>query len=280
MTTSAPPVAPLREAHPALEGGGLFYFAGDDNFRLQSINSLASVTLALTGRFLRPDGTIEAFQHNLTPASDRTLSSANFPRGEGWLIGVRVVVTGAAPIVGQTWVQLDVIRGLSGAVVALHTLMAGYVTATQALVWPAAAGGSSLEGQGAIRSITGADPAAGVEISETVPTGVRWRLLAVHFVLVTDATVANRVPSVVLDDGAVNFSRTDSGAVQAASLSIPYSAFPGAGFSTAVGSSRHIPIPNPTILLGGFRIRTLTNAIVAGDNYGAPQLLVEEFFAG
>lgn len=49
--------------------------------------------------------------------------------------------------------------------------------------------------------IVGANPAAGAEVSETVPAGETWCLLGVRVTLVTSATVATRQPILTLDDG-------------------------------------------------------------------------------
>jgi hypothetical protein len=44
-----------------------------------------------------------------------------------------------------------------------------------------------------------------------------------------------------------------------------------------VGNNALVPIPPDIILSDGDRIRTQTTGIVAGDDWGAPQILVEEW---
>lgn len=132
--------------------------------------------------------------------------------------------------------------------------------------------------QGILKVITGTNPAAGNEISHTVPSGKRWRLLAARFALVTDATVASRFVAFKITDGTNTlFEGYATAAVsQTASLTYNYSASPILDGSGSSGTKRVIPIP--MILLGsGYTAGTSTTAIQSGDNYGAPVFLVEEY---
>jgi hypothetical protein len=127
--------------------------------------------------------------------------------------------------------------------------------------------------------ITGTDPGAGAEISVTVPTGKFWQLLSATFSLVTSATVANRRPSLTLDDGTNVFWRWRTGVDIAASLTRAYffeSELNAEVDRIAVDSSLYEPLA-PRLLGQGYRIRTSTTAIQAGDDYGAPLLYVVEY---
>lgn len=129
---------------------------------------------------------------------------------------------------------------------------------------------------GVIRTVTGTNPAAGAEVSETVPAGKEWRLLSIAVALVTSATAATRRPHLLIDDGTTVSYRRASNATQAASLTQNY-VFAGEGPEAAVRGT-WVADPLPSLPLGaGYRIRTSTESIQAGDDYGAPVLLVEEF---
>lgn len=126
--------------------------------------------------------------------------------------------------------------------------------------------------------MAGADPAAGAEVSDAVPAGKFWKLIAVFLTLVTDANVANRRVHVTIDDGTTVFYRRGSNATQAASLTQSY-AWAGEAQEAAVRDT-FVADPLPTIQLpAGARIKTVTVNKQAGDNYGAPQYYVEEFDA-
>ena len=258
-------------------GPSAFYFSGDDHLRVTSFNSAASVALVVEGRFLTLDGRIEAFQDRHVPNTDRTSATSAFPRGPGWLLDVQVRASSATPRRGQCFVLLEVVRGLSGAVIPLATLLQGYVTDTSRLAYPGAPLEAMTSGAGVLRSIAGTDPAANTEISETVPTNARWRVHAIQFTLVTDANAANREVALTIDDGTTVFARIPSGFTHVASTTIVYSAFHHAPRNTAAqDTTKNFPLPRID-LQGGYRLATVTTARQATDNYGAPQILVEEW---
>src|SRR5262245_49862512 len=183
------------------------YVTGEDQLRLTVLNALASVIVTVRGRQLLLDGRIEPFATTLVPATDRTASQATARLAEGWLLNAHAFVSGASPLTGQTFAILSLIRGEGTAAIELATLAAGSITAQQRLSYPGSAVANTLDSAGALRSITGTQPAAGAEVSETVPTGARWELLAFTVQLVTSAAAANRLPMLTLDDGTTVYFR-------------------------------------------------------------------------
>lgn len=263
-----------------LQSPAAFYVTGEDALQLSVINMAAGVTVVMSGRFLGLDGTPSPFQWSLVPATDRSLSSLVKSLGEGWLLDVTVNVAAGAPVTGQTWARLQIVRGLTNVGIVLGTLCSGYITAVQPATFPRGLVRSSLDGAGVIRSITGTNPAAGANISETVPTGARWRLLSVLLRFVTEATAGNRDVTLVIDDGANVIANISSGFTHAASLTYDYSfAGEGSRYNGTVSNFIVVPLPRLT-LLAGYRIRSATGGIQPLDDYGAPQLLVEEWQEG
>lgn len=258
-----------------------FYFTGGESLRITSLNSITGVTVMAAGRFLnlnelKPSDI--ALSH--TPNTDRTSASSDFIMGEGWLQSLTLITSGGSPVVGSTYVRVDVIRGGGASGTVLATLLQGFVTAGMRLAWPGSSLVDPVSSPARIRSITGSDPAAGAEISETVPTGARWRLLSFQATLTTDGTAANRQPTIRLDDGTSEFFRSGVNRNHVASTAIAYAWAIGLG---AFGDSANAVVgmlPSHPMLLAGFRIRTNAAAIQAGDNWGAPQLLVEEWLEG
>jgi hypothetical protein len=266
---------------PALAGPG-FYLHPDDNLRITVYNALATVRVKATGRRLDAiSGRVEPFEHEFTPTSDRVASIITRRLGEGWLLNLQLFASNAAPLHGQAFAVASIVRGQEGFVVDLATLAAGYVTAKQRVAWPGGIITSSLEGHGALRSIAGSTPAAGAEISETVPTGARWELLAFEATFVTSAVAANRVPQLTIDDGTTVVFRLGAALNQAASLTQRRSWFQGAP-APYLDNASNLPLPIPSnVRLGsGFRIKTVTAAIDVGDQYSAVQYLVREWIEG
>lgn len=120
------------------------------------------------------------------------------------------------------------------------------------------------------------DPAAGADVSITVPGRATWELLALNVAFVTDATVTNRTTFWLLDDGQHEFWRMRASGTTAASLTHHHVLSPTFSRGQTVTTIHQIPIPDPCILLPGWRIRTTTTSLQAGDNYGAPVLYVRE----
>lgn len=267
---------PLLEPVPRADW---YWLTGDDHLRLTSMNSTASVVITVSGRVYTETGVIVPFQALHTPATDRTLARVVVTLPRGWLMSAIARVTTAAPAIGNTWVKLDLVRGLPTTSTPLMKLAADYVTVEQPVYWAGSRGQDvhSLEGRGVIRSIAGTDPAAGAEISETVPTNARWRLLLFTARFVSDSTAVNRNPSLTLDDGTTVLLSADPPEAQTATQNFRYYAGPGTQRLAFFYDNKSWNLPTDVILPSAYRIRTITGGLQAGDNYGAPQLEVEEW---
>lgn len=262
---------------PALAGDVGVWSTGEDFLRVTSFSADADTVVNLGIRFQNHDRqTPQVYGERHVPNTDRTAATSDFPLATGWLQGLTVTAGTGAPLRGQTFVRVDLMRGRGASATILQTLVQGYVSAQNRRAWPPAQLESALEGPGALRSIAGTNPAANTEISETVPTAARWRPLALSFELVTDATAANREVAIVIDDGTTTLFTSPSGFTQTASFTRRYSAAAaGAQTAPAQGTDRQILLP-ALVLPAGSRIRTVTTNLQAGDDYSAPQLLIEE----
>ena len=142
------------------------------------------------------------------------------------------------------------------------------------------AGALRLE-SGVLKTVAGTNPAAGAEVSETVPAGKAWKLVAVSVQLVQGITQTPQ-PVLVLDDGTtVFFEQFAATNAQGASTTARYSWVLGGGPPIAlVGATPNIrgvgPLPD-VVLPAGFRVRTSTVGIGANTDYGAPALYVVEY---
>ena len=155
--------------------------------------------------------------------------------------------------------------------------MSGYISDTSPLLFPGGKNESSIEGPGLIRSITGTNPAAGVEISETVPTGARWRIICFKATFVADATATTRGPRLSFDDGSLAYFTAGTFTSITASTTFIHSWAAVGQEDNSAASATVQCIPSDLILAAGHRITSSTVSIQAGDNWDAPQLLVEEW---
>lgn len=255
-----------------------FEFTGEDQLALTVHNSLAGVRVAVHWRMKPRRGPIIANRQEFTPATDRSASSLEFGIGEGYLLNLVAFASAGSPRRGQTFVRVRVIRGRDASAVALGSAIQGYVTGNQDRAWPGSPLEGSLEGDGYIRAITGTNPAAGSELSETVPTGARWEVMALLATLVTDATATNRRPTIRLDDGASHYFQVGAPDEWGANTTQEVCWASGAWLTTTIDPDSPLcGFPQGIVLLAGHRIRTNTRNFQAGDNWSAPLFVIREW---
>jgi hypothetical protein len=255
-----------------------FVLTGEDTLRVLSSNSLAGIRLRIQGRWLNAEGKVDVFGFDHVPNSDRTIRSDEFAIGVGAILNAVVYVSVGSPVVGQTFVILQLTRGRGAAAVVLGTLLQGYVTTYSALAWPGSPIQSSLEGGGYPRRIQGTLPAAGGEQSEVVPAGARWELRTWRARLTTSAVVGNRLPSLVITGGGVQIAWIGWPTNLGASNSYLYFMSQGIVASGAVGWAQdNVALPQGMILSAGDFIQTTTSGLAGGDQYEAPLYTVTEW---
>jgi hypothetical protein len=120
-------------------------------------------------------------------------------------------------------------------------------------------------------------PAAGNEWAYTVPADSTYELLSVFFTLTTSATVANRSPSLHVNDPQGNtFVRIGAPATIAENNSTRVSGYAGLGIIQST-TTHNFSLPSPPIVVpGAWVITTNTIAIQAGDTYTNVRLLVRD----
>lgn len=254
-----------------------FYVQSDDRLACVVHASVASLVVRFSGYFLSANGEVRQYAIDVSPTSDRAATSQTQIFGEGFLLScITSLVSGNANR-GQCYVRARIQRNTGAPVLPIVRLLAGYLTDDYSPSFPFGKIESPLEGPGMLRSITGTNPAAGVEILETVPTGAVWQLHAFVATLVTDGTIATRRPRFFIDDGTNTvYLAAWPGSV---ALSTTYQLVIA---ETGLSSGNVVAEELQTLWLNvripaGYRLQTIVQALQAGDNWGAPQLYVEEW---
>lgn len=240
----------------------------------------AAETISIRTRLLRMDGKIVDHQQKHLVTGQYLQDIFTIPLTEGFLLSCLIGQDSGIEDPGNTYATVVITRGGSAISNWAHLLTAGYVTSITPLSWPTSPPHHPLEGPGMLRTVASLDPVAGAEISETVPDRAIWRPIAWTATLVTNATAANRRVNLLFDTGVTVYHRLRAQIDQTASQTTLYSASnPGAGndtpnvFAPLMGTME-------LRLREGHRIRTLTEALQAGDNWGAALLLVEQWTTG
>lgn len=260
-----------------------FQFAldGNDVLRIKSATSLGGARLQVQGRRRDAKGEIHpfAFEHDTSLVSDRQIVTSIHALGEGALLNVTAFVTGAQPVIGEFFVIVQIVRGIDGPLTLLGTVLQGYVTSTQGLGWPGSPILSSMDpAAGAVKTFSGTNPAAGANVSETVPPGALWELIALQVDFVASAAAAARTVFLQLRSSFAPLVAIASPVVMAASDAATLQWAQGFPFVTAV--SALVPLaglPSRVRLRGGFEIRTSVFGMQAGDDFGSPFLTVREW---
>jgi hypothetical protein len=274
----------IYPAIPQIIGGGRilpspsqFYVTGEDRLRVVTASSIVGAGVKIQWRMATLKGDTVPNSQDHTPNSDRSVKVQDFELGDGSLLNVTAFASAGAIRTGQLYVMIQLVRGRGLAAIVLGTILGGYVTTTQALGFPGSPIVGSLEGGGCPRTISGTDPAAGVEQLETVPTGARWELKAWFGRLVCSATVATRQPTLVLNYSTNNI-QIGFPTSAAASQTQNWMAAQGMPLSTKIGAASDLcGLPIGMQLIAGNSFGTSTTGLQVGDDWGAPVYNVNEW---
>lgn len=203
-------------------------------------------------------------------ASDFTIDPYKFIRPE--LLSVAPVTVPVRR--GECYVRVTLLH--EDKIIAV--LSAAYLTDSKTITWPPGVFESSTEGPGLLRTFVGTDPAAGAQINEEVPTNAVWKLKSVRASLITDATVVNRHAQIQVHDGTRQVWALTSSYDHIASSTVAYLGLPiGIEIMTPRWAQVTFGFPLDMYMFQGWSLRSSIEAGVAGDDWGAPVIQVEEW---
>jgi len=250
------------------------YVTVEDRLRVSILCQTAATEVDVIARIQRPDGQVIPMLQQIKPASSAAIQNFEFDLTEGFLLDVSATTPTAAIRVGAIFVIVELIRGTGANAFASRVLVSNFVSTSVVIGWPEGPNQASVQNAGQVTASLGGNPGAGNEINIQVPAGVRWLLQSFNTQLTTSATVANRTPHIRITDAAGNlFWDCAASAAQAASLTVQYSACGGVQ-PTFNDNSAIFPVPDVMMLLQGWRIRTLTTNLQAGDTWLNPNVNV------
>lgn len=256
-------------------------YCDDDDYLRISVLGAGTQVVDVSGRLLDCNGCIKPFDHQVAAPASRVAPATIIRKiGKGWLLNVTAIASTAGTGIAQTMVTVDLVRGPAAAGGVTGTLIQGPVSSLVRRAWPGSPIASTIDGPGVLRSITGTNPAAGAQISEAVPTGARWRFKSLLASLVTDANAATREVVLQFDDGTTVYAEFPATQTQITGLTRRYYFGDQRPFA-ALQQYATIPVDVPEIVLAaGHRMRTVIQNGQVGDDWAAPQYLVEELLEG
>ena len=248
-----------------------------DELRLGVTTAIASIVVGVSGVLRNANDEDSVFDMRVAATSDRVETVLQQNIGAGHILHCNSYLVSGTNIDRGVFVNARIVRESGAIDLPQLTLFSGYLDGGHQPSFPYGKHHAPLEGPGQVRAITGTNQAADTEITETVPAGAVWRLMGVRFQLVTGAAAAARQVTLIVDDGTNTIWQADGNATQADTLTRNYNFFPWSTLPTAAGTEIFGFIPPNMLLRNAFRIRTSRTNGVAGDNYGAPIMLVEEW---
>ncbi len=253
------------------------YVTADESLFLRAWAN-AAVTITGFARELLPNGEVQTIALSLTTPATRQESSVQRELGEGFLLSV-VLWTDTANIKpGQCVVHLGLVLGSGGTATTIATLLQGFLWNFRTLSWPQQLDTIGIPAHGHLRAILLPDPAAGVELTTTVPTNARWRVLVVKADFITSGVAGARTPRLRFILGAAFPLVVEPPVTQGAGIARAYNWGSGLGYSAApVTTQELIGLPAPLLLPEAAEINTWTNGLDPGDAWSAISLYVEEW---
>ncbi len=210
------------------------------------------------------------FTHRFTPVGDSSIENFNFPLAD---IPIFISASLSPDVSAGSLAHTTIYLRVNDNRVAL--LCQGLIGGVFGISFPNQLPQTAMQALGATVSLTGANPAAGAEMIETVPDNQVWELLGAMITLVTDGTVANRTVQLVLTHNNGMKLKRAAGTNQTATQTQIYSFIPGGTSGVfATNASQEVAIPIGTILDAGSTIETLTTNLQAGDNFGTPKMWI------
>jgi hypothetical protein len=209
-----------------------------------------------------------------TPTANSVIKSETFRLSD---IPIMLSVTDKDGVLVQGMTHATVYLTIDGD--DLCELCSGLVYRQKSISYPNNNSQDIRPGGGYLTDIESANPDAGDEISHQVPAGQFWHILGITTELVTDATVANRFVSLLVDLPVVGERRFYNGYTHTASLTRRYE-WCNVGFNTttAIGVAIFAPLSTDLWAPPQTSIQTDTLGIVAGDNWGVTKFHIEMFF--
>lgn len=174
-----------------------FYLDGTDNLRLEAWSAGSTAYVQVFGRYRDDAGDVKTFEASVGVTSDRLPHSRDVPAIRGYILNLVVYGVGASDHYGDTFVKVSIIRGLTGGIIVLGTLLQGYVTTRQSLAFPGSSIAAMSDFPGYLTEVISAGALPGQNMIFTCPVNTRWDVLKITASLLTDATVVNRRPYVL-----------------------------------------------------------------------------------
>jgi len=188
----ADPTPALRGRTPAVDQ---FYVSGEDHLHVTAYSRLgAGIRIMVTWRFWSARrGIVQVNADEVVTVAYPFPAAKLILLDEGVLLNVRVSpVSVSGLLYGGVYARVQIVRGSTGAIFGLATILQGYLTTENERAWPGSPLQGMHEGPGAIRAEAFTQLTGPITATLIVPDVVRWRVVSGHLHFVASAAAGNR----------------------------------------------------------------------------------------
>lgn len=250
----------------------------DDFLQIVAWTIIENVSFNLEGRYINANGEIQHLFETFTTTSLNNYTAFTSIVGPCKLLNIDISFNTPAPDRGQIYIDVRIRRGsLTGASSIVRQLIQGYLYSKVRLCWPFVPYDTINNKYGSFYSPTIANPAAGDDLSYTIPTYNLFEPLIYKLTFTADANVANRTVNFVFKTKNLTVLTLSFDTAITASQAFTFYLGKFPFFSKTVGSNIYMNIPDiPLLSQGAFE--TDTTNIQAGDQWSSIQLWTQAFF--
>jgi len=175
---------------------------------------------------------------------------------------------------GDLYVELSfLVNGVK-----IYQFGAGYVYGGNGLAWPESYRETNSPVRGNLLVTSSANPAAGTPVQITLGNDEMWKINAIHFTLVTAATVAVRTVNIIFEVNSIAVFQINSTTTQLAGLTRKYSFVAGGGASGAtLVNDIYVPLPSDIYLPENSNIYVMVDNLQAADDLSAIDVYIEKY---
>jgi len=220
--------------------------------------------------------TIRTNINTIAVPNAHVLQSLTVNLAEGYLISASATPLNANSR-GATYAAMAIARQGAQGLQPFESLFGDYCTQSVPCSWPGGRTISPAESSGLYLSQAITAPGAGADFSFTVPNFTRIQIISFAGVFTASAAVANRNVELIIDDGVNIVWAADVGAAIAAGQVENITATQTNVPNGVIATIQSAVVPPGNVLTGGFRFRSLTGNIQAGDQWSALFMLIQEW---
>jgi len=253
------------------------YVTVEDQLIVKTICNGENNPILINLRILRPDGKVIPLQFAVKNTAGRTQAVQTFPLLEGFILSAAAVCSGTTSPTAYGFIEVGISRPPNTQFAQYSTLIAGYFKGGSVLSYPKMIPALPTDGPGLSFSQNLGNPGAGTDFVYTVPAGARQRIVGLSATLTTAVAAANRLPSLIIDDGVHTTIILPSNGTQAASLAYVYTWADSVQWLPLYDTKITAPLPSNLILQQGYRMRSATTGIQGADQWSGIWLQVTEW---